>query len=250
MSQSNLLHFLAPNSRLAPDVTFQVTPSSSTPPVTIPAHKCFLATASSVFDKMFFESDNSREQGTVIEVKNIEEKVFRMFLNHIYGKELVLEELADVPSAFGLFQLMEQYDIVELKEQILARIKSQKVEKDNYVTIVNLVGQCEDYSGVKDVLQGMVSSYLQETLGMSLSKLTMFMTEHGGTDGQAMVSVLDMMVGKVDGEEGDSKEVEMQEPPASPQSRKEIVIEFLEFFYFPGDRLEEMVDMFTDDEDR
>eukprot|EP00092_Neocalanus_flemingeri_P019160 GFUD01020756.1.p1 GENE.GFUD01020756.1~~GFUD01020756.1.p1 ORF type:complete len:284 (+),score=66.16 GFUD01020756.1:67-852(+) len=212
MSQSNLLHFLAPNSRLAPDVTFQVTPSSSTTPVTIPAHKCFLATASSVFDKMFFESDNSRGQGTVIEVKNIEEKVFRMFLNHIYGKELVLEELADVPSAIGLFQLMEQYDIVELKEQILARIKSQKVEKDNYVTIVNLVGQCEDHSEGKDVLQSMVSSYLQETLGMSLSKLTMFMTEHGGMDGQAMVSVLGMvgkMVGKVSGGKGDSKEVEM-----------------------------------------
>eukprot|EP00092_Neocalanus_flemingeri_P098602 GFUD01125743.1.p1 GENE.GFUD01125743.1~~GFUD01125743.1.p1 ORF type:complete len:294 (-),score=92.83 GFUD01125743.1:48-929(-) len=247
MSQSNLLHFLAPNSRLATDVTFQVTPSSSTPPVTIPAHKCFLATASSVFDKMFFESDNSREQGTVIEVKNIEEKVFRMFLNHIYGKEVVLEELADVPSAIGLFQLMEQYDIVELKEQILARIKSQKVEKDNYVTIVNLVGQCEEHSEVKDVLQSMVFRYLQENLGMSLGKLTMFMTEHGGMDGQAMVSVLGMVgkvVGKVSGGKGDSNEVEMQGPPASSQSRREIVMEFLKFSNFPGDKLEKMVDMF------
>eukprot|EP00092_Neocalanus_flemingeri_P036690 GFUD01039945.1.p1 GENE.GFUD01039945.1~~GFUD01039945.1.p1 ORF type:complete len:277 (-),score=93.91 GFUD01039945.1:44-874(-) len=244
MSQSNLLHFLAPNSRLPTDVTFQVIPSSSTTPVSVPAHKCFLATASSVFDKMFFESDKSRGQGMVIEVKNMEEDVFRMFLNHMYGKDLVVEELQDVPSTFGMFQLMEKYDIVELKEKILARMKSLTVDKGNFATIVNLVGQCEEHSEVKDVLQSMVFSYLQENLGMSLGKLTMFMTEHGGMDGQAMVSVLGMVVGKVSGGEGDSKEVEMQGPPASPQSRREIVMEFLEFSNFPGDKLEKMVDMF------
>eukprot|EP00092_Neocalanus_flemingeri_P029690 GFUD01032237.1.p1 GENE.GFUD01032237.1~~GFUD01032237.1.p1 ORF type:complete len:288 (+),score=91.33 GFUD01032237.1:67-930(+) len=247
MSQSNLLHFLAPNSRLPPDVTFQVTPSSSTTPVSVPAHKCFLATASSVFDKMFFESDKSRGQGMVIEVKNLEEDVFRMFLNHMYGKDLVVEELHDMPSTFGMFQLMKKYDIVELKEKILARMKSLTVDKGNFATIVHLVGQCEEHSEVKDVLQSMVFSYLQDNLGMSLGKLSMFMTEHGGMDGQAMVSVLGMVgkvVGKVSGGKGDSKEVEMQGPPASSQSRREIVMEFLEFSNFQGDKLEKMVDMF------
>eukprot|EP00092_Neocalanus_flemingeri_P089416 GFUD01113158.1.p1 GENE.GFUD01113158.1~~GFUD01113158.1.p1 ORF type:complete len:108 (-),score=39.54 GFUD01113158.1:44-346(-) len=52
------------------------------------------------------------------------------------------------------------------------------------------------------------------------------------------------MVGKVSGGKGDSKEVEMQGPPASSQSRREIVMEFLEFSNFPGDKLEKMVDMF------
>eukprot|EP00092_Neocalanus_flemingeri_P018918 GFUD01020490.1.p1 GENE.GFUD01020490.1~~GFUD01020490.1.p1 ORF type:complete len:269 (-),score=82.29 GFUD01020490.1:83-823(-) len=246
MSQSNLLHFLAPNSRLPTDVTFQVIPSSSTNPVSVPAHKCFLATASSVFDKMFFESDKSRGQGMVIEVKNMEEDVFRMFLNHIYGKDLVMEELQDVPSTFGMFQLTEKYDIVELKEKILARMKSLTVDKGNFVTIVNLVGLCDEHSEVKDVLQSMVSSYLQENLGMSVSKLIMFMTEHGGMDGQAMASVLDM-VGMVGGEEEDSKEVVQESPAVSPQSRRGIVMEFLEYCDFPGDKLEEMVNMFIDD---
>eukprot|EP00092_Neocalanus_flemingeri_P000145 GFUD01000152.1.p1 GENE.GFUD01000152.1~~GFUD01000152.1.p1 ORF type:complete len:254 (+),score=89.99 GFUD01000152.1:66-827(+) len=250
MSQINFLHFLSLNSRLPPDVTFQLTPSSSstttTTTVSVPAHKCFLATASPVFDKMFYESDNSRGQGMVIEVKNVEEKVFRMFLDHMYGKEVVLEELSDVPSTFGMFQLMEQYNIKDVKEKILARMKSQTVEKANFVTIVNLVGLCDEHSEVKDVLQSMVSSYLQENLGMSVSKLIMFMTEHGGMDGQAMASVLDM-VGMVGGEEEDSKEVVQESTAASPQSRRGIVMEFLEYCDFPGDKLEEMVNMFIDD---
>ena len=120
----NLLHFLLPTSRLPPDVNFLV--STSTTPVSIMAHKCFLADASSVFDKMFFLTGTaSAKQGVEsVEVKNVTVETFRKFVEHIYGKELVIEEMFSVLSMLELLLLVYQYDMVELRVKLIGRIKS------------------------------------------------------------------------------------------------------------------------------
>jgi len=241
-SISNLLHFLSPNSRLPPDVTFQVLSSTTSSPVSVPAHKCFLAASSQVFDKLFFQSDNAREQREVIKVENVEEEVFRKFLDHIYGKEFVLEELSDVSSMLQMFQLVERYDMVELKRKLLARIKSQTVEKENFLTIVKLMGQCKEHSKAKEILEMMISRYLKRHLG-PLEKLSSFMSEHG-LDAQGFVSILGI-VDKFKDEGDEYKEEAVEKiPPVSSDIRRKIVNEFLNFSKFPGDKMEEMVDMF------
>ena len=241
-SISNLLHFLSPNSRLPPDVTFQVLSSTTSSPVSVPAHKCFLAASSQVFDKLFFQSDNAREQREVIKVENVEEEVFRKFLDHIYGKEFVLEELSDVSSMLQMFQLVERYDMVEIKEKLLTRIKSQTVKKENFLTIVNLMGQCEEHSMAKEILEAMISRYLERNLG-PLGKLSSFMSEHG-LDTEVFVSILGI-VDKLQGEGDVCKEEAVEKiPPVSSDIQRKIVTEFLNFSKFPGDKMEEMVDMF------
>merc|ERR1719186_1540382 len=198
-SISNLLHFLSPNSRLPPDVTFQVLSSTTSSPVSVPAHKCFLAASSHVFDKLFFQSDNAREQREVIKV--------------------------------------------EIKEKLLTRIKSQTVKKENFLTIVKLMGQCKEHSKAKEILEMMISRYLKRHLG-PLEKLSSFMSEHG-LDAQGFVSILGI-VDKFKDEGGEYKEEEEKIPPVSSDIGRKIVNEFLNFSKFPGDKMEEMVDMFIE----
>ena len=81
----NLLHNLSPSPRLPIVVIFDVFPSSSSP-VQIHEHKCFLADGSEVFDKMFYQDGAPKEAAdkVIVRVENIEEGTFRKFLNHIY----------------------------------------------------------------------------------------------------------------------------------------------------------------------
>ena len=134
-----MLHYLLPNSRLPPDVNFTI--SSSTTPVSIMAHKCFLADASHVFDNMFFLSGTARVKLGLetVEVKNVSVETFRKFVKHIYGKELVIEEVSSLLSMFELLLLVDQYDMVELKVKLVKRIKSNKVEKENLPSVMNIL---------------------------------------------------------------------------------------------------------------
>jgi len=157
MPPTNLLQFLSPNSRLPADVVFQVYPPSSTTPVKVLAHKCFLANANPVFDKMFFQSGQAREpQGAevTIQINNKSEDVFRMFLRHMYGEELVVENLSSFTSVIQMFELVEQYDVVELKEVLLHKMKTQVVEKENFLSVVDLVKECSGPSEAKDIWRG------------------------------------------------------------------------------------------------
>lgn len=158
MPVANLLQFLSPNSRLPTDVVFQVHPSpTSSNPVTVLAHKCFLANANPVFDKMFFQSGQAREpQGAevTIQINNKSEDVFRMFLRHMYGEELVVENLSSFTSVIQMFELVEQYDVVELKEVLLHKMKTQVVEKENFLSVVDLVKECSGPSEAKDIWRG------------------------------------------------------------------------------------------------
>ena len=73
---------------------------------------------------MFFQSGKAREQGkdVTVQIANKSEDVFRMFLNHLYGKEVVVaEELSSWKSMIEMFQLAEQYGIEELNISLYSR---------------------------------------------------------------------------------------------------------------------------------
>ena len=101
----------------------------------------------------------------VIEVQNVKAEVFKMFLNHIYGKEFAMKELYDVSSMVEMFQLVGQYNMVELRIKLLARIKSQTVEKENFTAIVNLVVYCDCkvHNEASYSLEVILSRYLRGT---------------------------------------------------------------------------------------
>ena len=126
----NLLHNLSPSSRLPTDVIFDVFPSSSSP-VQIHAHKCFLADGSDVFDKMFYQDGAPKEAAdkVIVCVENIEEEIFRKFLNHIYGEKVVVDELIGYESVMEMLVLVEKYNIKDMKEALLLRMKSQVVDE-------------------------------------------------------------------------------------------------------------------------
>ena len=131
--------------------------------------------------------------------------------------------------------------MVELKTKLLTRIKSQAVEKKNFTTIVNLVVHSKVHNEASYALKVILSRYLKDKLG-SVDKLSTFMSEHSGLDGQTLVSVLDI-ASKIPGVGGDSKDG-IVEYLASSHYRGEIVRQFLMFSKFPVDRVEEMVEMF------
>ena len=245
MPPTNLLLFLSPNSRLPTDVVFEVYPTSTSTPVRVLAHKCFLANANPVFDKMFFQSGKAREpQGAevTIQIKNKSEDVFRMFLNHLYGEELVVEDLSSLTSVIQMFELVEQYNVVELKEILLHKMKTQVVEKENFLSVVDLVKGCSGPSEAKDVLEGMLSKYLQVNLGESLAKLATFMSVHE-VDNQTLAYLLELS-SKIGGEE--DKKLDMSVSRLSPDCKREVIVEFLEFSKFPKDQMAKMIDIFIE----
>jgi len=246
MSPTNLLQFLSPNSRLPTDVVFEVYPSTtSSTPVKVLAHKCFLANANPVFDKMFFQSGKAREpQGTevTVQIKNKSEDVFRMFLNHLYGEELVVEDLSSLSSVIQMYELVEQYDVVELKEDLLQKMKIKVVEKENFLSVVDLVKECRGSSEVKVILEGMLSKYLQVNLGESLAKLATFMSEHE-VDTQTLAYLLELS-SKLGGEE--DQKFDKSVSLVSSDFKRKVIVEFLEFSKFPTGQMEKMVDIFIE----
>ena len=57
-------------------------------------------------------------------MKNVTVATFRKFVEHIYGKELVIKEMFSVLSMLELLLLVYQYDMVELRVKLIGRIKS------------------------------------------------------------------------------------------------------------------------------
>ena len=94
-------------------------------------HKCFLADGSEVFDKMFYQDGAPKEAAdkVIVCVENIEEEIFRKFLNHIYEEKVVVDELIGYESVMEMLVLVEKYNIKDMKEALLLRMKSQVVDE-------------------------------------------------------------------------------------------------------------------------
>ena len=65
----------------------------------------------------------------IVCVENIEEEIFRKFLNHIYEEKVVVDELIGYESVMEMLVLVEQYNIKDMKEALLLRLKSQVVDE-------------------------------------------------------------------------------------------------------------------------
>ena len=65
----------------------------------------------------------------IVCVENIEEEIFRKFLNHIYGEKVVVDELIGYESVMEMLVLVEKYNIKDMKEALLLRMKSQVVDE-------------------------------------------------------------------------------------------------------------------------
>ena len=65
----------------------------------------------------------------IVCVENIEEEIFRKFLNHIYEEKVVVDELIGYESVMEILVLVEKYNIKDMKEALLLRMKSQVVDE-------------------------------------------------------------------------------------------------------------------------
>ena len=65
----------------------------------------------------------------IVCVENIEEEIFRKFLNHIYEEKVVVDELIGYESVMEMLVLVEKYNIKDMKEALLLRMKSQVVDE-------------------------------------------------------------------------------------------------------------------------
>ena len=82
------------------------------------AHKCFLADGSDVFDKMFYQDGAPKEttDKVTVRVENIEEEIFN---------EVLTTRLSRI--------MVEKYNIKDMKEALLLRMKSQVVDEENFI---------------------------------------------------------------------------------------------------------------------
>jgi len=243
--QPNLLNFLSSTSRLPPDVNFIVSSATTSTPVSVPAHKCFLADVSTVFAKMFFVDGTAEKLEEGMEdvfVKNVGEETLRMFVEHIYGKELVVDDMT-VTSKYEMFLLVDQYSITgELRERLLQDIYAHSLSKEDFQPIVKLVESCESHNEAKNALEMSITRYMKANL-VSLDKLPSFMSEHSWLEGHTLAFALSLWKEAAD---GGGKNPHLVSTSASIQDREreEIVREFLIFAKFPVERVEEMVNNF------
>jgi len=237
---SNIAHYLSPNCRLPTDVDFEVHSSSSPNPVHVGAHKCFLADASSVFDEMFFKGsmDDGGTGKVIVRVDDIDESVFRMFLKHLYGEQVEVGKL-DIFSILEMSELVEKYKIKDLEEELVARIKYEKVNDENIIEIVEQLKKLTNPCVVKDAVEMKVSNYMQVNYGRSVSRLVSFLSEKS-VDGESICYMMDIIAkaGVVDNEEEPDNDT-----PATENKRK-ILRRFLMFAGFPEEYVDDLVDKF------
>jgi len=242
---SNIAHYLSSNSRLPTDVDFEVySAASSTTPVHVGAHKCFLADASIVFDEMFFENTKPEEDtdtGKVtVRIDNVNESVFRMFLNHLYGEKVEVGRL-DIVSVFEISELVQKYDIEDLKEEIVERIKREQVKEENILEIVGHLKKPTNRRNcvVKYVVEEMVSNYLQVKYGRSVSGLANLLYEKS-VDGET-ISYMMKIIAKarvVNNEEESRNDI------SALEDKRELLRRFLVYARFPEDHVNTLVDKF------
>ena len=238
----NIVHYLAPNSRLPTDVNFEIYTSVSSTPIHVGAHKCFLADASTVFEEMFYREKKPDVGGggnVTVRVDNIGEAVFRMFLKHLYGEKVEVGELS-IFSALEMSELVEKYQIKDLGEELANSVKSQHVDKENVLKVVEMLKKLTIPSKAKVGVEMMVADYLQVNYGRSVFKLATFLTENS-VDGEIICFLMEMItkVGWVD--------IEEKEKP-NAYDEKKLLCRYLAFTSFPEDQADKIVEKFIEDD--
>jgi len=235
----NNVHYLSPNPRLPIDVDFEIyTSASSSTPIHVGAHKCFLADASPVFDYMFYTDGKPLEGVAKVNVcvGFIDDGVFRLFLRHLYGEKVVVDQLS-ISSALEMSALAEKYKIKDLEEEIMNKITSQQVNSGNIFEIVDQLKKLSISSDAKAIMDLNVSAYLYDICGNSLTGLANFLSERE-VDGDTVCYLM-----KVIAEAGWIEDADYIER----YLEREMLRRFLIFSTFPEDLVDNVVDMFIED---
>ena len=240
----NIVHYLSPNSRLPKDVDFEIYTSASSTPIRVGAHKCFLADASTVFEEMFYhEKKPDSEVGggcnVTVRVENISEGVFKRFLKHLYGEKVEVDELS-IFSVLEMSELVEKYQIKDLGEELVKRVKCQQVDKENVLKVVEMLKKLTIPSKAKVAVEMMVSDYLQVNYGRSVSKLANFLSENS-VDGEIICFLMEMIT---KAGWGDIEE----KTKANADDKKKLLCRFLAFVSFPEDQVDEIVVKFMEED--
>jgi len=114
---ADLTNFLLPSSRLPTDVTFVVSGKE------VGAHKSFLAAAHPAFDQMFFEAEAGVGVTRVKVEGEVSEHTFNLFLRHMYGCKMEVEEVAEFSTLAELHSITSQFGQVELEEEVKERLR-------------------------------------------------------------------------------------------------------------------------------
>ena len=152
----------------------------------------------------------------------------------------MVDELITIESVMEMLVLVEKYNIKDMKEALLLRMKSQVVDEKNFMGIVNQVEKLSYSSAVKDVMDRILYNYILDNYGRSVQEFARFLTKYEVKEDT--LSYMMRMIGKSDNDDGNDNRM--------PQdSVRNTLTKCLCFSNFPEDQMGKMVDSYIEEGD-
>ena len=111
-----------------------------------------------------------------------------------------MDELIGIESVMEMLVLVEKYNIKDMKEALLLRMKSQVVDEKNFMGIVKQVEKLSYSSAVKDVMDRILYNYILDNYGRSVQEFARFLTKYEVKEDT--LSYMMRMIGKSDNDDG------------------------------------------------
>eukprot|EP00092_Neocalanus_flemingeri_P074054 GFUD01091518.1.p1 GENE.GFUD01091518.1~~GFUD01091518.1.p1 ORF type:complete len:266 (-),score=68.70 GFUD01091518.1:168-965(-) len=180
--QSKISKCLDPTSSLPTDVRFLFKVEGGNTKE-IKAHKLILAIASDVFKRQFF---GSLKEGEDIDIEDASQDVFLTMINYIYNKQNEWTKY-DLRYLSSLYYLAEKYDMMELREKILASIPEQKVSDENVLDVAILAEKNIVHQPLSEALYDAAASFLKKKFNNKLDTAIDFFAETEATEVNSLV---------------------------------------------------------------
>jgi len=138
------------------------------------AHKLILGIASDVFDREFFGS--MKEIKEVIDIVDASHDVFRVMIEYIYNKQFCWDDY-DLGFLASLYYLADKYNIVDLRQEIIASVPRHTVSKGNVLEIGILAEANTHHQSLSDSLYRSAATFLTQTFKADLDNALNFFFE-------------------------------------------------------------------------
>ena len=132
----------------------------------VKAHKMILASASDVFNRQFFGSMETEDN---IEISDASQAVFLAMVEYIYNKKPNLKDV-DLRFITSLYYLGDKYDIVHLRNEIIAHISEQKVSKENVLDMAIAAEENNHHTTLSEALYDAAAGFVKEAVNRVGSK--------------------------------------------------------------------------------
>jgi len=156
--------FLASDSELPPDVTFNVIQSSGS--YKVKAHKLILSAVSPVFRRMF--SDNSfTTESELIEITDSECFAFQKMISFIYSKNYSLLLQGDITDSFETLKVGDKYDLEDLVILSRRAIENYVITTRNVGKVLKVVDsykRLEGFDVISEELFLRCKTFIEETM--------------------------------------------------------------------------------------